>query len=302
MSDLSIFLLRFGDHAVCSVNECSYNRPRVLEMVVRVKVQILVCVCGFSVYCEIQRAITIEGGTWVQERPLAFHFRFGGELYVLINADEVFREFVDKILMDLHEGGGGGGGGGCANGLGFELLRVQVGYDRGHRRTHGRSMFLFVDVAFVREVCGVQAEGPQFSDAFAGEGVRLCNNGSLFNGSDGVRHRDTGKKCWHVIGDQLLAWWDIKVFDLVDKVTAVLYVCNAPSASHNRSKGGGGGGACRSWLFVVLLGGRGGDGFLSLEGGPINNMKIFNSFRNINWKSKINLWKNHTCVKFEWRL
>ena len=104
MSDLSIFLLRFGDHAVCSVNKCSYNRPLVLEMVVRVKVQILVSVCGFSVYCEIQRAIIIEGGTWVQERQLAFHFRFGGELYVLINAVEVFRELVDNVLMDLHEG------------------------------------------------------------------------------------------------------------------------------------------------------------------------------------------------------
>ena len=50
MSDLSIFLLRFGDHAVCSANECSYNRPLVLEMVVRVKVQTLVCMCGFSGY------------------------------------------------------------------------------------------------------------------------------------------------------------------------------------------------------------------------------------------------------------
>ena len=58
---------------------------------------------------------------------------------------------------------------GCANGIGFELLHVQVGYDGGHRRTHGRSMFLFVDVAFVREVRGVQAEGQQFNDAFAGE-------------------------------------------------------------------------------------------------------------------------------------
>ena len=95
MSDLSIFLLWFGDHAVCSVNKCSYNRPLVLEMVVRVKVQILVSVCGFSVYCEIQRAIIIEGCTWVQERQLAFHFRFGGELYVLINAVEVFRELVE---------------------------------------------------------------------------------------------------------------------------------------------------------------------------------------------------------------
>ena len=35
---------------------------------------------------------------------------------------------------------------GCANGLGFKLLHVQVGYDRGHWRTHGRSMFLFIDV------------------------------------------------------------------------------------------------------------------------------------------------------------
>ena len=61
-------------------------------MVVKVKVQILVCVYGFSVYCEIQRAIIIEGGTWVQERQLAFHFRFGGELYVLTNAVGVFRE------------------------------------------------------------------------------------------------------------------------------------------------------------------------------------------------------------------
>ena len=41
MSDLSIFLLRFCDHAVRSVNECSYNRPFVLEMVVRVKVWLL---------------------------------------------------------------------------------------------------------------------------------------------------------------------------------------------------------------------------------------------------------------------
>ena len=47
---------------------------------VRVKVQILVCMCGLSVYCEIQEAIVIEGGTWVQERQLAFRFRFGGEL------------------------------------------------------------------------------------------------------------------------------------------------------------------------------------------------------------------------------
>ena len=93
------------------------------------------------------------------------------ELYVLINAVEVFRKLVDKVLMDLHEG--------VVNisqphrwgvGLGFKLLSVQVGYDRGHRRTHGRSMFLFVDVAFVREVCGVQAERQQFNDAFAGEG------------------------------------------------------------------------------------------------------------------------------------
>ena len=104
MTDLSIFLFRFGDHAICSVNECSYYRPLVLEMVVRVKDQILFCMCGFSVYCEIQGAIIVEGGTWVQERQLAFHFRFGGELYVLINAVEVFRELVDKVLMDLHEG------------------------------------------------------------------------------------------------------------------------------------------------------------------------------------------------------
>ena len=59
---------------------------------------------------------------------------------------------------------------GCANGLGFELLHVQVAYDTGHRRTHGYTMFLFVDVAFVREVRGVQAERQQFNDAFVGEG------------------------------------------------------------------------------------------------------------------------------------
>ena len=73
-------------------------------MVVRVEVQILVCVCGFSVYCEIHRAIIIEGGTRVQERQLALHFRFGGELYVLINAVEVFLELVDKTPLDVHEG------------------------------------------------------------------------------------------------------------------------------------------------------------------------------------------------------
>ena len=60
--------------------------------------------CGFSVYCEIQGAIIVEGGTWVQERQLSFNLRFGGELYVLISAVEVFRELVDKVLMDLHEG------------------------------------------------------------------------------------------------------------------------------------------------------------------------------------------------------
>ena len=31
-------------------------------------------------------------------------------------------------------------------------------------------MFLFVDVAFVREVRGIQTERKQFNDAFAGEG------------------------------------------------------------------------------------------------------------------------------------
>ena len=90
MPDLSIFLLRFGDHAVCFVNECSYYRSLVLAMMDGVKVQILVCICGFSVYCVIQGAIIIEGSTSVQERQLAFRFRFGGELYVLINAVEVF--------------------------------------------------------------------------------------------------------------------------------------------------------------------------------------------------------------------
>ena len=59
---------------------------------------------------------------------------------------------------------------GCANGLGLKLLHVQVGYDRGHWRTHGHSMFLFIDVAFVREVRGIQVERQHFNDAFAGEG------------------------------------------------------------------------------------------------------------------------------------
>ena len=63
-----------------------------------------------------------------------------------------------------------GGVWGCANDLGFKLLHVQVGYDRGHWRTHGRSMFLFIDVSFVREVHGVQAERQQFNYAFVGEG------------------------------------------------------------------------------------------------------------------------------------
>ena len=82
--DFSIFLLRFSDHAVSSVKMCSYYRPLVLEMMVKVKAQILFCICGFSVYCEIQGAIIIKGSTWVQERQLAFRFRSGGELYVLL--------------------------------------------------------------------------------------------------------------------------------------------------------------------------------------------------------------------------
>ena len=49
-------------------------------------------------------------------------------------------------------------------------VHVQVGYVRKHRCTHGRSMFLFVDVGFVRKVRGVQAERQQFNDAFVGEG------------------------------------------------------------------------------------------------------------------------------------
>ena len=103
MSDFSIFLLRFSDHVFSSVNECSYYIPLVLEMMVRVKVQELVCMCGFSVYWEIQGAIIIEGGIWVHERQLAFRFRFGGELCVFINVIEVFHELVDEVLMDLHE-------------------------------------------------------------------------------------------------------------------------------------------------------------------------------------------------------
>ena len=52
------------------------------------------------------------------------------ELYVLINAVEVFRELVDEVLMDLHESAINisqpyrWGVRGCANGLGFELLHV----------------------------------------------------------------------------------------------------------------------------------------------------------------------------------
>ena len=124
MSDFSIFLLPFSDHAFSSVNECSYYIPLVLEMMVRVKVQELVCMCGFSVYWEIQGAIIIEGGIWVHERQLAFRFRFGGELCVLINVIEGVpwtrwwsthgssrkcHQHISAIPMCVCGGGGGGG-------------------------------------------------------------------------------------------------------------------------------------------------------------------------------------------------